>query len=52
MAAGHPARLLAVTADEVAEAAAQFLAPRRLVGVAVGDAGAITAPLAAIIEVE
>jgi predicted Zn-dependent peptidase len=50
--ASHPARLASVTAAEVAEAAAEFLAPRKLVGVAVGDAGAITAPLAGIIEVE
>ncbi|MBV9822302.1 MAG: insulinase family protein [Actinobacteria bacterium] len=48
----HPARLARVTAAEVAEVAREFLAPRRLVGVAVGDAGAITAPLAGIVEVE
>ena len=35
----HPARLATVTAAEVAEVAAKFLAPRRLIGVAVGDAG-------------
>ncbi|HEX2903277.1 MAG TPA: pitrilysin family protein [Jatrophihabitans sp.] len=50
--AAHPSRLLAVTVDEVAAAAARFLAPQRLVGVAVGDAGSITEPLAAIIDVE
>jgi predicted Zn-dependent peptidase len=48
----HPARLAKVTVAEVAEVAAEFLAPRRLVGVAVGDAGAITGPLAGIVEVE
>jgi predicted Zn-dependent peptidase len=48
----HPARLAKVTVGEVAEVAAEFLAPRRLIGVAVGDAGAITAPLAGIVEVE
>lgn len=48
----HPARLLQVTVDEVAEVAAKYLAPQQLVGVAVGDAGLITEPLAAIIDVE
>jgi zinc protease len=50
--ATHPVRLAKVTVAEVAEVAAEFLAPRRLAGVAVGDAGAITAPLAGIVEVE
>lgn len=50
--ASHPARLAQVTVEEVREAAAEFLAPRRLTGVAVGDASAITAPLAGIVEVE
>ncbi len=50
--ASHPARLARVTAAEVAEVAADLLAPRRLVGVAVGDAAAITTPLAGIVEVE
>jgi zinc protease len=48
----HPARLLKVTAAEVAEAAAQFLAPRRLVSVAVGDSEQITGPLSAVTEIE
>ena len=48
----HPARLAKVTVADVAEVAAEFLAPRKLVGVAVGDAAAITAPLAGIVEVE
>jgi zinc protease len=50
--ASHPTRLAKVTVGDVAEAAAEFLAPRRLVGVAVGDARAITTPLAGIVEVE
>ncbi|HEY0165948.1 MAG TPA: pitrilysin family protein [Jatrophihabitans sp.] len=48
----HPARLAGVTVAEVAEVAAEFLAPRKLIGVAVGDASAITAGLAGIVEVE
>jgi zinc protease len=48
----HPANLLTVTAEEVAAVAAEFLAPRNLVSVAVGDASAITAPLAGIIGIE
>ncbi|MDQ2959350.1 MAG: insulinase family protein, partial [Actinomycetota bacterium] len=48
----HPSRLLEVTVEQVAEAAAEFLAPRKLIGVAVGDAGLITGPLAGIIEIE
>lgn len=48
----HPVRLLKVTTEEVAEAAARFLAPRRLVSVAVGDAQVITGPLSAITEIE
>jgi len=48
----HPARLLAVTAEQVAEVAARFLAPRGLVGVAVGDAETISGPLSAIVEID
>lgn len=48
----HPARLAKVTVQDVAEVAAEFLAPRRLVGVAVGDAGAITPPLARVVALE
>lgn len=44
----HPRRLARVTVDEVSAAATQFLAPSRLVEVVVGDADAITAPLAAL----
>jgi predicted Zn-dependent peptidase len=50
--ARHPARLSAVTVDEVAEAAAEFLAPSKLVGVAVGEASLIAEPLSRITEVE
>jgi predicted Zn-dependent peptidase len=44
----HPARLSKVTVDEVSAAAARFFAPARLVEVVVGDAGVISAPLAAL----
>jgi predicted Zn-dependent peptidase len=50
--AGHPARLSAVTVDQVAEVAAEFLAPSRLVGVAVGDASVIAEPLSRLTAVE
>ncbi|MGA6164049.1 M16 family metallopeptidase [Amycolatopsis magusensis] len=39
--AGHPERLAAVTAEEVAEAALDFFAPNRFTGVVVGDADTI-----------
>ena len=48
----HPARLLAVTIDEIAEAAARFFAPSALTSVVVGDAEAIAGPLAALGPVE
>ncbi len=44
----HPARLRAVTTDQVAEAAAEFLAPARFTGVVVGDADRLAAPLSAL----
>ncbi len=44
----HPARLSAVNVDDVSAAAAEFFAPSRLVEVVVGDAAAISAPLAAL----
>jgi hypothetical protein len=44
--------LSAVTVDEVAGAAAEFLAPSKLVGVAVGDASLVVEPLSRITEVE
>jgi predicted Zn-dependent peptidase len=46
--AGHPARLGAVTVDEVAAAATEFFAPSRQVAVLVGDAAAVSGPLAAL----
>jgi zinc protease len=48
----HPARLLRTTVEDVSAAAAQFFAPSELVGVVVGDATAITGPLAALGSVE
>jgi predicted Zn-dependent peptidase len=48
----HRNRLTAVTVDEVAAAAAEFLAPQALVAVAVGDADRIVGPLQRIVDVE
>jgi predicted Zn-dependent peptidase len=48
----HPARLAAVTATQVAEAATQFFAPSRFTGVVVGDAKRLADPLAALGDVE
>ena len=45
---GHPARLAAVTRDEVAEVAAEFFAPSAFTGVVVGDAQELARPLAAL----
>jgi len=50
--AEHPARLLAVTVDEVAQASSRFFAPTAFTAVVVGDAGAIRGPLAALTRVE
>jgi len=50
--AEQPVRLSKVTVAEVAEVASEFLSPRKLVGVAVGDATTITAPLSRVIDVE
>lgn len=44
----HPARLLTVTTGQVADAAAEFLAPTRITGVVVGDAEQLAAPLSAL----
>ncbi|MQA14907.1 MAG: insulinase family protein [Pseudonocardiaceae bacterium] len=44
----HPARLRKVTTEQVAEAAAQFLAPTRFTGVVVGDAERLAGPLSAL----
>jgi len=48
----HPARLLAVTIEQIAEAAARFFAPSALTSVVVGDAEAVAGPLAALGPVE
>jgi zinc protease len=48
----HPARLAAASVDDVSAAAARFFAPASLTGVVVGDAGRITASLAALGPVE
>lgn len=45
---GHPARLAAVTGDQVAEAASRFFAPSRFTGVVVGDAEVLAGPLGAL----
>lgn len=44
----HPARLAAVTPDQVHELAQSMLAPSRLVSTVVGDAAVIKGPLAAL----
>lgn len=44
----HPARLAAVTREQVVAAAAEFFAPTAFTGVVVGDAAKLAAPLAAI----
>ncbi|HEY0638145.1 MAG TPA: pitrilysin family protein [Pseudonocardiaceae bacterium] len=49
---GHPARLAAVTRDQVVAAAAEFLAPSAVTGVVVGDADVLSAPMAALGGVE
>ncbi len=49
--AGQPARVAAVTPDEVSAVAAQYLAPSRLVSVIVGDAASIRAPLSLLYTV-
>jgi predicted Zn-dependent peptidase len=49
--AEHSARLAKVTVDEVSAAAAEFFGPARFVGVVVGDASQIAAPLAALLPI-
>ena len=49
--AAQPARMAAVTTDEVSAAGAQYLAPSRLVTVIVGDAKTIRDPLGLIVGV-
>jgi predicted Zn-dependent peptidase len=48
----HPARLAAVSVEDVSAAATEFFAPARLTSVIVGDAATITAPLALLGPVE
>lgn len=48
----HPGRLQAVTTAQVADAAAEFLAPTRFTGVVVGDAERLAGPLTALGGVE
>jgi predicted Zn-dependent peptidase len=47
----HPAALLAVTPEQVHEAAQPLLAPAGLVTTVVGDAGQVAGPLSALTEV-
>jgi zinc protease len=49
---GHPARLEAVTTEQVAAAAAEFFTPTAFTGVVVGDASATAATLRALGGVE
>ncbi|HZE50283.1 MAG TPA: pitrilysin family protein [Jatrophihabitantaceae bacterium] len=49
--AEHPRRLAKVTRDEIAAAAAEFLAPSRFATVVVGDAASVRGPLAALTPV-
>lgn len=49
--AGHPERLAAVTAEEVAAAALEFFAPKRFTGVVVGDADVLGPKLLAFGDV-
>ena len=44
----HPARLAAVTRDQVADAAAEFFTPTSFTGVVVGDAEVLAGPLGAL----
>ncbi|WET80674.1 pitrilysin family protein [Amycolatopsis sp. QT-25] len=49
--AEHPARLAAVTAEDVANAALEFFAPKRFTGVVVGDADVLAPKLTALGDV-
>ncbi|AUI63704.1 pitrilysin family protein [Amycolatopsis sp. BJA-103] len=49
--AEHPARLAAVTAEDVANAALEFFAPQRFTGVVVGDADVLAPKLKALGDV-
>jgi len=46
--AGQPARMAAVTPEQVSAAAAKYLAPARLVTVVVGDSATISGPLSVL----
>ncbi|MFG1641839.1 M16 family metallopeptidase [Amycolatopsis sp. NPDC049252] len=48
----HPARVAAVTAEEVADAALKYFAPKRFTGVVVGDAAVLERKLLALGDVE
>jgi predicted Zn-dependent peptidase len=50
--AGYAARLAALTRDDVAAAAARYLAPARAVTVVLGDAATVEGPLSALAPVE
>ena len=50
--AEYAAQLAAVTLDEVAAAAARYLAPSRAVGVLLGDRERIVTPVSALTAVE
>jgi predicted Zn-dependent peptidase len=47
----HRDRLAAVTLEQVADVAAEFLAPRKLVAVAVGDADRISSRLSGLVDI-
>ena len=47
----HPARLAAVTPDDVASAALDFFAPKQFTGVVVGDAAVLQRKLTALGDV-
>ncbi|MFD5248812.1 M16 family metallopeptidase [Amycolatopsis sp. NPDC058340] len=49
--AGHPERLASVTAEDVANAALEFFAPKRFTGVVVGDADVLAPKLTALGDV-
>ncbi|MGW4127676.1 M16 family metallopeptidase [Amycolatopsis japonica] len=49
--AGHPERLAAVTAEDVANAALEFFAPKRFTGIVVGDADVLAPKLTALGDV-
>jgi zinc protease len=49
--AEHPSRLAQVTADDVAQAALDFFAPKRFTGVVVGDADVLASKLTALGDV-